>query len=88
MLGANTMQIILMLNKDFTILVGIAMLVAIPLAYFAAGYWLQSFPYKADLSVFIFILAGIVSLAISWITVSYQSYRASSINPVKSIAAE
>jgi putative ABC transport system permease protein len=87
-LGANTMQMVLMLNKDFTILVGIAMVIAVPLGYFAADYWVQSFPYKANLSVYIFVLAGIVSLVISWITVSYQSYRAASINPVKSIATE
>ena len=87
-LGANTMQIVLMLNKDFTILVGIAMVIAIPLGYLAADYWLQSFPYQANLSVYIFILAGILSLAISWITVSYQSYRAASIDPVKSISTE
>jgi len=87
-LGASTIQMVMMLNKDFTILVTIAMIIAIPLGFLAADYWIQSFPYQANLSVFIFILAGLVALVISWITVSYQSYKAASINPAKSIASE
>ena len=87
-LGASTMQLVFMLNREFSILVGIAMAIAIPLGYLAANYWIQSFPYKTDLTIFIFLLAGLVSLAVSWITVSYQSYKAASVNPAKSIASE
>lgn len=87
-LGASTLQLVFMLNKEFTILVGIAMVIATPLGYLAADSWIQSFPYQTDLNFFIFLVAGLVTLAVSWITVSYQSYKAASINPVKSIASE
>ena len=87
-LGASTLQLVFMLNKEFTILVGIAMVIAAPLGYLVANSWIQSFPYQTDLNFFIFLVAGLVTLAVSWITVSYQSYKAASINPVKSIASE
>ncbi len=87
-LGASTSQMMLMLNKEFSILVGIAMVIAIPSGYFASDYWIQSFPYQADLSILIFVLAGFMALLVSWITVSYHSYKAASVNPVKSIASE
>ena len=87
-LGASTSQIMFMLNKEISILVGIAMMIAIPAGYFASDYWIQSFPYQADLSILIFVLAGFVALVVSWVTVSVHSYRAASVNPVKSIGTE
>jgi putative ABC transport system permease protein len=62
--------------------------IAIPVAYFAMNRWLQSFPYKADMSVWIFIASCIATLLICWLTVIYQSLKAALANPVKSLRSE
>ncbi len=87
-LGASTTQIMFMLNREFSILVGVSMIIAIPASYFASSGWIQSFPYQANLSILIFVFAGILALIVSWVTVSYHSFRAASVNPVESIASE
>ena len=87
-MGATVPQIVLLLSKEFTTLVGIAFVVAAPAAYFAMHRWLEEFAYRVDLSWPIFLIAGLAALAIAWLTVSYQSIKASVANPVESLRYE
>jgi len=87
-LGANLGQIIGLLSTDFLKLVGVAFVIASPLAYYAMTKWLENFAYKTDISWWIFAVAGISAIAIALITVSWQSIKAALMNPVKSLRSE
>ena len=77
-----------MLSKDFAILVIIAAIIAFPLAWWFMNDWLKDFAYHTSISWWIFIVAGVVALAIALITVSFQAIRAAVTNPVKSLKTE
>lgn len=87
-LGASVRYIVLLLTKDFTRLVLIAFVVAVPLAYFAVQQWLEDFAYKIDIGAASFIFAGALALLVALLTVSYQSFRAAVADPVKSLRNE
>lgn len=87
-MGSSTAGIVGLLTKDFLIWVAMANLVAWPLAWWAAGSWLRNFPYRVPLSIWPFVLAGGVAMAIAWLTVSAQSFRAAAANPVDSLRSE
>ncbi len=89
-LGASIGNIVVLLTKEFTKLVGIAFVVAAPVAYFATDWWLQDFVYRLDIfqAWWIFALAGLAALVIACLTVSYQSTRAALADPVKSLRYE
>ncbi|MGD8749637.1 MAG: ABC transporter permease, partial [Balneolaceae bacterium] len=87
-LGATSSSIVLLVNKEFTKLVAIAFVIAVPVAWYAMQHWLQDFAYRIDISVGVFLSAGITALVIAWITVSYQSMKATLINPVESLKSE
>ena len=87
-LGAGTMDIVALLSKDFIRLVLLANLIALPLAYFLINKWLQSFAYRVELSVWIFILSGLAVLVVALLTVSFQTVKAATANPVDSIRYE
>jgi putative ABC transport system permease protein len=84
-LGASAQQISFLLSKDFLILVGIAFLLAIPLGWFGMNTWLQDFAYRINIEWWVFAIAGLMALAIAKLTISYQSIRASMVNPVESL---
>jgi putative ABC transport system permease protein len=86
--GAKTAEISLMLSKDFTRWVVIAFAISCPIAYYFMNKWLQNFAYRANLSWWIFLAAGAVALAVALITVSWQSWRAASRNPVEALRYE
>ena len=86
--GATIFEIMFMLNKKFLIWVVLAFIVATPIAWYAMRKWLESFAYKTDLSWWIFALAGIAAMLVALLTVSIQSYRAASRNPVDSLRYE
>ena len=86
--GAHTFQIIRMLNKDFAKWVTIAFIIACPLAWYAMSKWLDNFAYKTELSWWIFALAGLIAMGIALLTVSFQSWRAATRNPVESLRYE
>jgi putative ABC transport system permease protein len=86
--GARVSEIILLINSDFVIWVSIAFVVATPIAWFAMSKWLESFAYKTELSWWIFALAGLLALGIALLTVSFQSYKAATKNPVESLRYE
>ncbi len=87
-LGANVFRIILLLSKDYSRLVILAFIPAIPISYFAMSNWLQDFPYKAEINPALFIFAGLISLVVAMVTTSYHAVRAALINPVDSIKHE
>lgn len=87
-MGASATNITFLLSKDFTKLVIIAFGIAIPIAYFIMKRWLEGFAYRTDISPWVFLLAGIGSLLIAWLTVSWQSIKAALANPVKSLRNE
>jgi putative ABC transport system permease protein len=87
-LGARVSQLTQMLSKEFLKLVLIASVIAFPVAWWAMNKWLQSFAYRTNISWWIFVVAGIVVLAIALITVSFQAIKAALANPVKSLRSE
>jgi putative ABC transport system permease protein len=87
-LGAKTSGIVGLLSKDFLKLVLIALVIASPLAYFFMEKWLQDFAYRIDIQWTVFALAGIVAVAVAFLTVSFQSVKAALANPVKSLRSE
>ena len=86
--GAKVSEILTMLNRDFIKWVAIAFVIACPIAWYAMDKWLENFAYKTNLSWWIFALAGIVSLGIALLTVSWQSWRAARQNPVEALRYE
>ena len=87
-LGASTVEIVFLLNKNFSFLVLGATVLAIPLALYFLQNWLADFAYHIQIQWWIFALAGLGALVITLLTVSYQSVRAALVNPVKSLKTE
>jgi len=87
-LGASIPGLVGLLTREFMILVLIADVIAWPIAYAIMNQWLDSFAYKMSLGMTSFIFAGIVSLVIAFLTVSYQAIRASTTNPVEALRYE
>ena len=83
--GATLPEILVLLNKDFLKWIAIAFLVATPAAWYATNRWLGNFAYKTNLSWWIFALAGILALGMAIFTVSFQSWKAATRNPVESL---
>ncbi len=86
--GAKISEVLAMLNKDFVKWVVIAFVIATPIAYYAMNKWLENFAYKTGLSWWIFALAGLLALGIALLTVSWQSWRAATRNPVEALRYE
>ncbi len=86
--GATITQILSLLNKDFVKWIGLAFVIAVPIAWYAMDKWLSVFAYKTPLSWWVFALAGILALMIALLTVSWQSIKAAMINPVESLRNE
>ena len=86
--GARISEVLIMLNRDFVKWVAIAFVIATPIAYYAMNKWLQNFAYKTSLSWWIFALAGVLALGIALLTVSWQSWRAATRNPVEALRYE
>jgi len=86
--GAKVSEILTMLNRNFIKWVTIAFLIACPIAYYAMNKWLENFAYKTTLSWWIFALAGALALGIALLTVSLQSWKAATRNPVEALRYE
>jgi putative ABC transport system permease protein len=87
-LGASSSNIVLLVNKEFTKLVGIAFFIAVPIVWYFMSRWLQNFAYRIDIGLGIILLAGISAMVVAWLTVSYQSIKATLVNPVESLRSE
>jgi putative ABC transport system permease protein len=86
--GATVTEVMILLNKNFVLWVSLAFIIASPLAFFAMHKWLQNFAYKTSLSWWIFVISGLLALAIALLTVSLQSWRAATRNPVEALRYE
>jgi ABC-type antimicrobial peptide transport system permease subunit len=87
-LGASVQNMVRLLTKDFVRLVGIAFIIAAPLAYVVMQKWLQDFPYRITIEWWVFLIAGGAALLITLLTVSFQAIKAAIANPVKSLRTE
>jgi len=77
-----------MLSKDFVRLVLISIVIASPIAWYFMNHWLQDFAYRTNITWWVFIMAGVSSVVIALITVSFQAIKAAVANPVKSLRTE
>ena len=86
--GASVSAITVLLTQDFLKLVGIAFLIATPIAWYATSQWLQNYVYRIDLNVWIFLVAGLIALIIAVLTISFRTIQAALKNPVESLKTE
>ncbi|HYF33514.1 MAG TPA: ABC transporter permease [Chitinophagaceae bacterium] len=87
-LGATVGRIVFLFSKEFTLLIGIAFLIAGPVAYFIMHGWLENFTFRIKLGASIFVAAILLSVLIAWATVGYRAVKAALANPVKSLRTE
>ena len=87
-LGASVGGVVFLLSKDFTKLILVAFFIAIPVSYYFMSEWLDSFAYRTQINLVVFVIAGGMALLIAWLTVGYQTMRAAMVNPVKSLRSE
>lgn len=86
--GATDRQMVIFLNRGFLRMIVLSFVIACPLAWYAVSAWLDGFAYKVPLSAGIFLLAGLIILVITLLTVSYQSWKAAGANPVEVLKSE
>lgn len=87
-LGASVPHVVALLSKDFLKLVLIALVLAVPIAWYLMNEWLKDFAYRVDIEWWIFIVAAIIAIIIAFITISTQAIKAAMSNPVKSLRTE
>ncbi len=87
-LGAGVSQIVLLLSKDFLVLVSLAICLGFPIALWATNSWLEDFAYQAEISPWLYALAAVAAIVIALLTVSFQALKAAMANPVKSLRSE
>ena len=87
-LGASVLNVVYLLSTGFTRLILIAVVIAVPVAWFAINSWLKSLAYRVDADWIVFLIASVAALIIAWITVSFESIKAAVANPVKSLRME
>ncbi|HUF09273.1 MAG TPA: FtsX-like permease family protein [Rhodothermales bacterium] len=87
-LGASVASVVTLLSKEFLLLVGAAFVVAAPLSYYLMSDWLSEFEYHADFGTGILLAAGLGAMIVAWLTVSYQSMKVATANPVVALRSE
>ncbi len=87
-LGADVSDIVALLSKEFLKLVLVAAVIAFPIAWLAMHKWLQDFAYRIDITLWVFLLAGVASALVALLTVGYQALKAATANPIKNLRTE
>ncbi len=87
-LGASVASVVGLLSKDFLKLVSVSILLGSPVAYFFMKKWLADFHYRIDLGLAVFLMAGLLAVAIAFLTIGFQSFRAAVANPTDSLRSE
>jgi ABC-type antimicrobial peptide transport system permease subunit len=87
-LGASVKDIVFLFSKEFTILIIVGFLIAIPISYYMMNNWLQDFAFRIKMNAGMFLIVILLSVIIAWLTVGYISIKAAIANPVKSLRAE
>jgi putative ABC transport system permease protein len=86
--GARNIQVIYLLNRDFLKWVIVSIIIAVPVAWWAMGSWLENFPYRTEIKLWIFVLSAIIATGVAILTVSWQSWKAAKGNPVEALRYE
>lgn len=86
--GATEAQMLILLNKGFLKLIVVSFVLAVPVAWYIVNLWLTGFPYRVAIYWWVFLLAGVITLFITLLTVSYQSWKAATVNPVETLKSE
>lgn len=87
-LGASELNIITLLNREFSKFVLIAFVIALLPSYFFVNQWLEGFAYRVNINFVVFLLSGVITFLVALITVSYQAFKASKLNPTESLRYE
>jgi len=87
-LGAKVSTVVKMLTKDFVVLLVIALIIATPLAYYLMSDWLANYTYRISINWWVFVIAGLITMLITLLTVSFQAVKAATANPVNSLRTE
>lgn len=87
-LGASVSQLVSMMSREFIKLIAIAFILSVPIAWLAMNSWLEKFAYKIAMPLLIFVYAGVAALIVALVTVSFESFRAASSNPVNTLRSE
>jgi predicted permease len=87
-LGATAANIVYIFSKEFVLLIGIAFLISTPIAWYFVHQWVQQYVYRIPISGWVFAAGGLLALLIALATVSFQAFRAASVNPVKNLRTE
>jgi putative ABC transport system permease protein len=87
-LGSTSSEVVVLLSKDFLVLVLIANLIAWPLAWLIMREWLENFPYRISINPLLFLIAGIVVVMIAFLSVGFQTMKAARINPATTLRSE
>jgi ABC-type antimicrobial peptide transport system permease subunit len=87
-LGASVCSIILLLSREFTILVGIAFIFAAPIGYYVMNGWLEDFAYRIYMGVDLLLIPMLSTVILAWLTVGYRAIKAASANPVEALRYE
>ena len=87
-LGASVGDIVVTLSRDFILLISIAIVIAIPAAWWASAKWLQGFSYRTSVTWDVFAVAALATILLAIITVSFRAIKAALVNPVKSLRTE
>ena len=83
--GATLKDLLLLLNRDFIIWVSISFIIAVPIAWFSLQSWLEGFTVKTQLSIWVFILIGIIAFVVTLLTTSFQTWKVARMNPAKTL---
>jgi len=86
--GANENVIIRLISRDFTILIAISIIIAIPAAYYFMSNWLENYVYRTKIGITLLVAAALLTIVITFITISYKAYQASILNPANSLKTE
>ena len=87
-LGASVINLVYLLSAGITRLILVAIIIAVPISWYAVNSWLAGFAYHIHVSWLVFFIASVAALGIAWLTVSYESIKAAIVNPIKSLRSE
>jgi ABC-type antimicrobial peptide transport system permease subunit len=87
-LGASVLDLVYLLSSGITRLILVAIVISIPLSYYAVNSWLAGFAYHINVGWLVYFTASLGALGIAWLTVSYESVKAAIVNPVKSLRTD
>jgi putative ABC transport system permease protein len=86
--GANEKTILGLISKDFLILVVIGIVIAVPVAYYFMSRWLENYVYRTKIGVLLLLIAALLTILITFITISYKAYQAAIMNPASALKTE